>query len=538
MKSNWQAAFLVVLTGLVPLVRGQSTQEASPATGREGAASAARIRIVAEQNPASSLSLDFHKASLDSVLDYLSASAHLIINKEQDLHGEIDLSTSGPVGVDQAISRLNSALKRLGGTVLREGRILTIIRLDQTKTSDLEVASGSDPNVVEKSDEVITQIVPVRAASASQLATSLQPLLPDSASISVNESANSLILVATKTQIRRMLRIVAAVDHSMTSVSSLRVLPLRYADAKQLAAVIQQLFATQSAAQPNATPGPLGIPGGFGGPSDAASSSSTASGSGGGGKVVAVAEEGSNSLILGASSERMDSLVRIIRQLDQPVADVTEVRLFTLRNADPTELADQLAQLFPGGSSRRSEDSQEAIRFGGGPGGAPNNSGGFGGGPGGFGGGPGGGGPGGPPGATIASDSVGASTRSQKQTQVLAVPDPRTSTLLVSAASQVMPQIARMIENLDASPARKELVQVYELQNADPQDVSQILQDLFNRSGTTRNSTSDRTSLLGQGNPLVARATQQQSSSTTSGSGFGNVSGASGGGGQGSGSGF
>jgi len=67
---------------------------------------------------------------------------------------------------------------------------------------------------------------------------------------------------------------------------------------------------------------------------------------------------------------------------------------------------------------------------------------------------------------------------------VLAVPDPRTSSIIVSAASTMMPQIAEMIKRLDESPGRKEKVFVYDLQNADPQDVQQVLQDLFNRNST------------------------------------------------------
>jgi hypothetical protein len=94
-----------------------------------------------------------------------------------------------------------------------------------------------------------------------------------------------------------------------------------------------------------------------------------------------------------------------------------------------------------------------------------------------------------------------------------------------------MPQIAKMIQRLDASSAHKELVSVYNLRNADPQDVSQLLQDLFNRNSTMRSSGSSSSSLLGQNNPLVARATKAQT--TTTSSGFGNSTGSGGSGGLG-----
>ena len=58
-----------------------------------------------------------------------------------------------------------------------------------------------------------------------------------------------------------------------------------------------------------------------------------------------------------------------------------------------------------------------------------------------------------------------------------------------------MPQIAALIEQLDADPGRKELVSYWDLRNADPQDVKQILQDLFNRNITAQNNDNNNAAL-------------------------------------------
>ena len=70
----------------------------------------------------------------------------------------------------------------------------------------------------------------------------------------------------------------------------------------------------------------------------------------------------------------------------------------------------------------------------------------------------------------------------KKMGRVLAVPDPRTSALIVMASKTVMPQIADMISELDSNKGRKEVVGYYDMQNADPQDVYNNLQDLFQRN--------------------------------------------------------
>ncbi len=475
------------------------------------------MRGAAANATTQSLRLNFHGARLEQVLDFLSDAAGFVIDKQTALPGTVDIWSKEPVSPDEAVELLNAALKRNGCAVLRNGRRLTIVSESQARISDLEIATGSDPAQIEKSGETITQLIPVRYASASQLLNNLQVLLPDSATLSANEEANTLILVATKSEIRRMLKIISALDSSLARASSLRVFPLRYADAKETATLLPQVFSQAGSGQSsrgqsfNAGPqgdfGPPGMPGVPSGSGDSGIASASP-------KIVAVADERSNVLVVSAPADFLPLIAKVLQQLDQPATDNTELRVFRLANADATELANQLADLFSGSSSGEAGQDGLPVFAGGGP----------------------------PPPGDLSSDA-GASgktsaggSRKLKQSRILAVADPRTSSLLVSAGTGLMPQVAALVAQLDAIRTGRELVQVYELRNANPQDVSQILQDLFNRNGGSRNN-NNQNSLLGQNNPLTARQTQQQTSSTA-GANFGASSTSSRGGTQGSSGGF
>lgn len=482
-----------------PLGVGAIEEASTPAEAAVETVAKAAVETVAEavpETPAASdgLRLNFRGAPLNLILEYLSDAAGFIINKEADVRGTVDVWSKEPVSREEAVQLLNSVLRKNGYAVVRSGRILTIVSLDTAKTADLEVVTGSDPDEVERSGETVTQIIPVRYANATQLMNNLQVLPPTTATLSVNESANSLILVASKTEIRRMLRIVQALDTSIASVASIRVFPLKFADARQLATVVQQLFApTQQGAG--------GMRGQFfnmmrggpgGGPGMMQPGAAGAAGAGGnaaGSRVVASADEYSNSLVVSASPELMATIADMVEQIDQPMTDVTEVRVFQLKNSDPVEMADQITQLFPDESRSGSNTQGSRFQF---------NR------------------PGGPMGGNQASSSQ----RLQKRTRVLAVPDQRTSSILISAASELMPQIEAMIEQLDSSSAKQEKVAVFELQNADPTDVYNILQDLFNRNNTMRVNSS-RNSTLGQNNALSQRATQQMRQTASGNSTFG-----------------
>jgi type II secretory pathway component GspD/PulD (secretin) len=101
------------------------------------------------------------------------------------------------------------------------------------------------------------------------------------------------------------------------------------------------------------------------------------------------------------------------------------------------------------------------------------------------------------------------------------VADRRTQSVVVTAGKSLMPQIEAMIQQLDANPAHKQSVHFYSLANARPEDVQQILQDLFPSGNNSGNSGS----ALNQNNdPLATRdqAMQQQEQQQVNGMGFGN----------------
>jgi type II secretory pathway component GspD/PulD (secretin) len=457
---------------------------------------------ISSEYGAEGLRVNFHGAPLNLVLDYLSDAAGFIINKQTDVKGTVEVWSKQPVTKEEAIELLSSVLKKNGYGLTRSGRILTIVAMDSVKTADTEIVVNSDPSEVEKSDEVQTQIIPVHYATASQLVANLEQLLPTSATLSANESANTLILVATKTDIKRMLKIVSALDNSMASASSIKVHSLRFADAKETANLITQLFSQQNSGNPQGQGGgPNG--GGGGGPGNframmaqmAAAGNRAARGATTP-KVVAVADDRSNSVVISAPADLLATIEDMLDKIDKQVTDTAELRVFRLTNADPSELADQLAQLFPDETNSNGNNQNNVPFFFRGRGGFGQNN-----------------------NNAAAGES---SERMKKMGKVLAVPDPRTSSVIVTASKTLMPQIAEMVAELDSDKGKREVVSYFELQNADPQDVYQNLQDLFNRSTVRMQNNNNQNTFLGRNNPLTQRQTQnQQSTSGNTTSGFG-----------------
>src|SRR5215213_4338892 len=132
------------------------TVEARPTTipARNGNGNGATTHITTQ--PAG-LMLNFKDASVDTVLDELSAVAGFIVVKEVRPEGRVTLISKQPVKAADAVSLLNTVLKNAGTgyAAIQQGRILKIVSRDKAKTSNIPVRTGSDPTKIEATDELI-----------------------------------------------------------------------------------------------------------------------------------------------------------------------------------------------------------------------------------------------------------------------------------------------------------------------------------------------------------------------------------------------
>lgn len=410
--------------------------------------------------------LNFRGASLDAVLDYLSEVAGFVIVKQTDVDGQIDVWSRQPLNQDEAINLLNTVLHEKGFAAIRNGRILTIVNRDDAIQKDIPVRTGNNPESVPKTDEMITQIIPVRYTDAMALIENLSPLLPEYANMSANESSNAVVITDTQANIHRMMMIIRALDTSISSISSISVFQLKFTDATQLAEIVNQLFEVEDA---DANRGRGGGPGGFfgrGGPRGGEEPETNSEARKAASRVVAVADENTNALIVSAPEEYMPTISELVNQVDMPVSDITEIQVFRLEYADAYEMAEQIEELFPDESTQN--QNATAPRFG----------------PGAFFGRGGGGGGGQQP-------QQESSERQLQQSTVRSVADPRTNSVVVFAAQETMLQIEQMVKRLDSDTSKKQQVFVYRLEYADVDNVAEILRNIFESQNTNINRTTD-----------------------------------------------
>lgn len=294
-----------------------------------------------------SIRMNFENAPLNAILEHLSRSAGFIVIKEADVQGTISIIAQQPLTVDEAVLLLNTMLKQRGVTALRNDRILTIVSLTDAKKRYIPVKAGNDPDKISRTDDVITQIIPLRYTDATKLKDDLTPLLPEYAVMSANVASNSLILTDTSSNVKRIVQIVRELDQHVSGTTNVRVFPLLYADASNVARIIKDVFAADNANAGNNRNNNnwrqffRGRGGQGGNQQDQNQGQSAISN-----KVLASADTQTNTVAVSGPADTLTVVADVIAQLDSNPTQQQEVFIYPLKNATANTLATRLTNLF------------------------------------------------------------------------------------------------------------------------------------------------------------------------------------------------
>lgn len=178
-------------------------------------------------------------------------------------------------------------------------------------------------------NQLVTEVVRLRYIDASQAIDTLRPLVSAQGSVTANRNANSLVVVDFADNVRRIRALVQSIDRDATAT---RLVHLRNAGAREMAASLQQLGA--SAATTNGAPAS--------------------------GTVSVAAFDSSNSIAIRGDAGAVERFAALAEELDQRAASTAEIRVYWLENADAARLLPTLQQLVGGGSDPVTPDAAVA----------------------------------------------------------------------------------------------------------------------------------------------------------------------------------
>ncbi len=291
--------------------------------------------------------LNFKDASLETILEYLSEVAGLVVVADESLTDRLTVISRQSLNIDEAVSLINTILKEKGYAAVRMGRTLKIVTLDEAKKMNIPVRSGTDPEKIIASDDMVTHVIPIRYANAARLQEDLASLVPTYADLTANEDSNVLILTATTADIKRFVEIVSTLDTHLAAVAEVRVYRLEYANATNVAELINTIFESeQQSGSRTQDESPFGRMREFmrrGGRDSQVSDSETA---GPRTNVSAAADERTNTVVVSGPSDVLTVIDGVIKDLDSKPGEELTVFTYHLKNAQAENLMEVLNNLY------------------------------------------------------------------------------------------------------------------------------------------------------------------------------------------------
>ena len=166
-----------------------------------------------------------------------------------------------------------------------------------------------------------------------------------------------------------------------------------------------------------------------------------------------------NTLVVSAPVENMPLLANLIKALDNTAPRSAEIKVFTLKNADATRMAEVLTQLFR--LQQTGSADSKSIKYTLMPTTRPSDKG----------------------------VGVSATLGSAEQNALTVTVDTRTNSLLVGGTKQYVELAGTVIEELDASPAQERETKIYRLKNAQASDIQTALRSFLDQERQTISST-------------------------------------------------
>jgi general secretion pathway protein D len=257
---------------------------------------------------AETVTLNLKDADIGALISTVAEVTHRNFVVDPRVKGKVTVISSRPMDSDEVYQVFLSILKVHGFAAIPSGAVVKIV-------PDVNAKQDNIPTVTDRNtgrgDEMVTRVVEVKNVAAAQLVPILRPLVPQQGHLAAYPATNVLVISDRAANVERLVTIIRRIDQ--VSDSEIEVIPLQHASAAEVVRVLNSL---------ERAPGGAGkVPRG-----------------GGEGKAVLVADERTNSVLLGGDRSDRLRLRVIISHLDTPLDAGGNTNVVYLKYAEAKDL--------------------------------------------------------------------------------------------------------------------------------------------------------------------------------------------------------
>jgi general secretion pathway protein D len=192
-------------------------------------------------NPPGTHTLNLKEADIQALIATVSEITGKNFIVGPNVSGKVTVVSARPMKPDEIYEVFLSVLRVHGYAAIQSGSMIKIV---PEATAQQDGSAGLNGTRAHPSDELITEIVPVKHISATELVPILRPLMPQGAQLIAHPASNSLVISDRAGNVERMSSIIRRID--TVSDAGVEVIPLQHASAADVARILTQLTDTKA----------------------------------------------------------------------------------------------------------------------------------------------------------------------------------------------------------------------------------------------------------------------------------------------------
>ena len=323
MRIRITLAMIVLTVGLLFAVSGQAARltDAVDENKTDAAGDNNQDRSP-EQGPQAMVTIDFRDVDVRVVAKFIAELTGRNFIFDKQVRDKVTVYSPTEVTPEEAYQLFETVLKVHGYTTVPSGKVTLIMPSQTARTTDVETRRQPPEELRAKDDRVVTQLIRLKHADATEMRGLLQPLMAKTGLIMSYDSGNTLIVTDYASNIDRLVQVLKSIDVPDEG-SQLSILQLKHASAKEMARNLQEVLKGPTITQ---TKGKAPVSGGR--------------------NYIIVPDERTNSLIIMARAADIETMASLVAKLDVPNPRGSDrIHVYFLKNAVAEDLAQTLSEL-------------------------------------------------------------------------------------------------------------------------------------------------------------------------------------------------
>lgn len=209
------------------------------------------------------VSFNFDDADVFSVIQTIFGDV-LKVNYIVDprVKGRVNFRSVAPVAKEDVLPLMETILRLNGIGIVEEGGLYRIVPIGDMAKEPASVGIGRESESIRITGKALLQIVPINYIQSTEMVRILTPFLSSSAVIMDVPRSNHIVIIDTDANVKRLMQLVEIFDGENLKQTKPQVFvyPVQNGKAKDVAALLQQIFFGPRSAAAVKTPAPLKTP--------------------------------------------------------------------------------------------------------------------------------------------------------------------------------------------------------------------------------------------------------------------------------------